>query len=181
MSNETYNLGRVGLNLRGEYAGGTNYEKLDVVTREGSSYAAKQATVNIAPPNENYWMLLSRGVHSYGTTSNGWYVKFGDENGGLMIEGKRVVTTGTQQWKTWASYNYYADIEMGDWDIEFETLWTVIPSLHKEQLSSLSVGSAVAEATETSAGTIRVGHGTGTASPGERTYTVIGIGTWQAA
>lgn len=55
----TVNLGRVGLVLRGEYDASTKYEKLDVVTYQGSSYIAKQATTGNAPTNESFWQLQS--------------------------------------------------------------------------------------------------------------------------
>lgn len=38
MSNTTYNLGRVGLNLRGEYSPTAAYERLDVVSWHNGSY-----------------------------------------------------------------------------------------------------------------------------------------------
>ena len=55
----TVNLGRVGLVLKGEYDASTKYEKLDVVTYQGSSYIAKQTTTGNAPTNESFWQLQS--------------------------------------------------------------------------------------------------------------------------
>lgn len=60
MSN-TYTLGRIGLNLRGEYNAATAYEKLDVVSYNGSSYAAKAACTGVVPTNTQSWMLLAKG------------------------------------------------------------------------------------------------------------------------
>ena len=55
MSNTTYDLGRVGLNLRGEYSSTTAYEPLDVATWQGSSYVASESTTGIRPSDEtNY-------------------------------------------------------------------------------------------------------------------------------
>lgn len=55
----TTKLGRVGLVLKGEYSASTQYEHLDVVTHNGSAYAAKQATKGNAPPNATYWQALA--------------------------------------------------------------------------------------------------------------------------
>ena len=60
MSN-TYELGRIGLNLRGEYNSETAYEKLDVVTYNGSSYAAKASCTGVLPTNTASWLLLAQG------------------------------------------------------------------------------------------------------------------------
>lgn len=49
----TYNLGRIGLNLRGDYDAATTYEKLDVVHYKGNSYAAKGACTGILPTDTN--------------------------------------------------------------------------------------------------------------------------------
>lgn len=55
----TYNLGKIGMHLAGEYEAGKEYEKLDVVTSNGCSYAAKQKNQNKALTNEDYWQLMS--------------------------------------------------------------------------------------------------------------------------
>ena len=62
--NNTYELGRVGLKLCGDYNAATAYENLDVVQYDGSCYAAKASCTGIAPTNAQYWMLLSKGVSS---------------------------------------------------------------------------------------------------------------------
>lgn len=60
----TYNLGRIGLNLRGDYDAATTYEKLDVVQYKGNSYAAKGTCTGILPTNTNSWMMLTAGFPS---------------------------------------------------------------------------------------------------------------------
>lgn len=55
----TTKLGRVGLVLKGAYSAATQYEKLDVVTHNGSAYAAKRATKGNTPPNATYWQPLA--------------------------------------------------------------------------------------------------------------------------
>ena len=76
MSNTTYNLGRVGLNLCGEYSPTTAYEPLDVVTWRGGSYAAKAAVTGTAPGDTSNWEALVQGVAPYDTqeqqTGNRW-------------------------------------------------------------------------------------------------------------
>ena len=52
-------LGPVALKHRGAYDGGSVYEKLDVVTYQGSSYCAKTTTAGNAPTNTDYWNLIA--------------------------------------------------------------------------------------------------------------------------
>jgi len=61
MAVNTYNLGRVGLHIRGEYNAADTYETLDVVTYNGSSYAAKAGCQNVTPTDTQYWVLLAQG------------------------------------------------------------------------------------------------------------------------
>ena len=73
MANNTYTLGRVGLNLRGEYNQAAAYEPLDVVSWHGSSYAAKAATTGAAPSDTDKWEMLVQGpaAHSTGEQATG--------------------------------------------------------------------------------------------------------------
>lgn len=64
-ANATYNLGRVGMNLRGEYDPAAAYEPLDTVTWRGGSYAAKVAATGIEPSAEDTWMPLAQGLAPY--------------------------------------------------------------------------------------------------------------------
>lgn len=56
---ETINLGIVGIKNMGEYNSETEYEKLNVVTYQGSTYCALRDTVNNLPTNTNYWQLYA--------------------------------------------------------------------------------------------------------------------------
>lgn len=59
-----YNLGKVLLTPKGEYNGSTTYEILDVVSYNGSSYAAKRDTSGNAPTgttSDEYWQLMAHG------------------------------------------------------------------------------------------------------------------------
>lgn len=61
----TYNLGKIGLNLRGNYAASENYSKLDVVSYNGSSYVALDNCVGVTPGSQdatNKWMMLAQGA-----------------------------------------------------------------------------------------------------------------------
>lgn len=51
-------LGIVGMDFKGEYNSATRYEKLNVVSYNGSSYCAKGDTVGNLPTNTDYWDLL---------------------------------------------------------------------------------------------------------------------------
>lgn len=52
-------LGIVAIKNMGEYNSQTNYEKLNVVTYEGSSYCAKQSCRGILPTDTDYWQLYA--------------------------------------------------------------------------------------------------------------------------
>ena len=51
----TTNLGRVSFVLKGAYDAETAYKRLDVVTMNHTSYAAKCDTTGHAPPDKTYW------------------------------------------------------------------------------------------------------------------------------
>lgn len=57
-----YNLGRIGLLIKGEYNSNTTYENLDVVSYDGSSYVAKGSCKNVIPTTKTSWMLLASGL-----------------------------------------------------------------------------------------------------------------------
>ena len=58
-------LGRVLIVMKGEYNNTEEYEKLDVVTYDGSSYIAKKDTVGNLPTNTEFWDLLAKKGDSY--------------------------------------------------------------------------------------------------------------------
>ena len=57
---ETITLGIVGMELKGEYDSTVSYEKLNVVTYQGSSYCAKGNTIGNLPTNTDYWDLIAK-------------------------------------------------------------------------------------------------------------------------
>lgn len=57
---EIIELGIVGIKNMGEYDAETNYEKLNVVTYEGSTYCALKDTVGNLPTNTDYWQLYAQ-------------------------------------------------------------------------------------------------------------------------
>lgn len=59
-----YNIGRVGMRVRGAYDAATSYDKLDVVTLNGCSYVAKEASLGVPVADANKWMLLCGGVET---------------------------------------------------------------------------------------------------------------------
>jgi hypothetical protein len=56
---EIIELGVVGIKNCGEYNSETNYEKLNVVTYQGSSYCALKDTVGNLPTDTEYWQLYA--------------------------------------------------------------------------------------------------------------------------
>lgn len=60
------NLGKVMTVIKGAYNGSTQYERLDVVTYNSSSWVAKQTTTGNTPPTDGsesntYWQLMAKG------------------------------------------------------------------------------------------------------------------------
>lgn len=65
----SYNLGRVALIPKGVYSDTSQYEKLDIVSFNNSSYVAKQSVTGVEPlqgEDSEYWMLLVGGGSSGG-------------------------------------------------------------------------------------------------------------------
>lgn len=56
---ETITLGIVGIKNMGEYDSQTNYEKLNVVTYQGSTYCALRNTKGNLPTDTDYWQLYA--------------------------------------------------------------------------------------------------------------------------
>ena len=54
-----YNLGKVALTPRGAYSSTTTYEKLDVITHNGSSYIVLQSCTGQTPPNATYYQAIA--------------------------------------------------------------------------------------------------------------------------
>ena len=52
-------LGRVSVLFKGEYEPTTNYEKLDIVSYNGSSYACLKECVGVLPTDNTYWQLVA--------------------------------------------------------------------------------------------------------------------------
>lgn len=52
-------LGRVSIRLKGEYNSTTDYEKLDIVSYNGSSYACLKDCVGVLPTDTTYWQVLA--------------------------------------------------------------------------------------------------------------------------
>lgn len=57
----TYTLGKIGMKLRGTYDASTTYSKLDVVTHNGSSYAALCPCTGVPVTNTECWQQLCVG------------------------------------------------------------------------------------------------------------------------
>lgn len=57
-----YELGKIGLNIRGEYSEHADYEMLDVVSYNGSSYVALAACTGVNPADATKWMQLAQGM-----------------------------------------------------------------------------------------------------------------------
>ena len=67
---EIRTLGPVGLNPVGEYQENTSYERLDLVSHNGSSYVALKETLGHEVTDTEYWQRIAEGgIHmSYDAT-----------------------------------------------------------------------------------------------------------------
>ena len=79
----TYVLGKIGMNLRGTYDVSATYNKLDVVTYNGSGYAALQICTGVPVTNTEYWQQLCIGNAESYTTNEVC-------TGGTWIDGKPI-------------------------------------------------------------------------------------------
>ena len=68
---ELIDLGKLRFDFKGAYAGGTTYERNDVVIYQGSAYVYKNATsaAGNVPTNATYWDKMSQGVNIAGGDS----------------------------------------------------------------------------------------------------------------
>lgn len=83
----TYNLGRFILNPRGTYDGTANYNKLDFVLYNGSSYVCKaDSTTNKVPTNTTYWQLMAEAGQATMTPQQQQQIIDTLVNGGVIID-----------------------------------------------------------------------------------------------
>lgn len=54
-----YNLGRILPSIKGEYNNATEYNRMDIVYYQGSSYVAKDTVTGIAPNNTIHWQMIA--------------------------------------------------------------------------------------------------------------------------
>lgn len=57
---ETHIVGKVAMTFRGAYDANASYEKLDVITYNGTSYGVLQACTGVTPPNDTYYQVLAQ-------------------------------------------------------------------------------------------------------------------------
>lgn len=83
----TYNLGRFILNPRGTYSSSANYNKLDFVLYNGSSYVCKaDSTTNKVPTNTSYWQLMAEAGQATMTPEQQQQIIDTLVNGGVIID-----------------------------------------------------------------------------------------------
>lgn len=75
-----HKIGKVSITPKGSYSDSVQYEPLDLVTYNGSSYLSKQAVKNVVPTNSNYWQLMAEKGAS-GQSLSG-LINLYQENGG---------------------------------------------------------------------------------------------------
>lgn len=83
----TYNLGRFILNPRGTYSSSANYNKLDFVLYNGSSYVCKaDSTTNKVPTNTTYWQMMAQAGQATMTPEQQRQIIDTLVNGGVIID-----------------------------------------------------------------------------------------------
>lgn len=83
----TYNLGRFILNPRGTYSSSANYNKLDFVLYNGSSYVCKaDSTTNKVPTNTTYWQMMAQAGQATMTPEQQQQIIDTLVNGGVIID-----------------------------------------------------------------------------------------------
>lgn len=105
-------------------------------------------------------------------TENGHAIKFG-VGSGLMIQVKKLYTSS--YFTQWGEL-FYCDIDMGAWDVPFETLIGATCNVGREILDSAMTGCSLNGASATHAGYVRMSKGTSYNT--DFTVVCIGIGTW---
>ena len=68
MANATYDLGRVGTCLRGNFSYNIAYEPLDIVTYQNGCYIANAASTGKTPDLSDEWTRLAQGEMDYAVT-----------------------------------------------------------------------------------------------------------------
>ena len=97
------NLGRVAMVSKGEYSSATSYEKLDIVTYEGSSYVCKKDSIGNLPTNTEYFdVLAEKGQRGENGT---------DGHDGVDGQDGRTPVKGTDYWDTQDKQEIVTDVE----------------------------------------------------------------------
>jgi len=97
------NLGRVAMASKGEYSSETSYEKLDIVTYEGSSYVCKKDSIGNLPTNTEYFDVLAEKGQS---GENGT-----DGHDGVDGQDGHTPVKGTDYWNTQDKQEIVTDVE----------------------------------------------------------------------
>lgn len=97
------NLGRVAMESKGEYSSATSYEKLDIVTYEGSSYVCKKDSTGNLPTNTEYFDVLAEKGQS---GENGT-----DGHDGVDGQDGHTPIKGTDYWTTQDKQEIVTDVE----------------------------------------------------------------------
>ena len=130
-------LGRVSVLFKGEYEPTTNYEKLDIVSYNGSSYACLKESVGVLPTDTNYWQLVAergeQGIQGIqgerGLQGEQGIQGIQGENGKDGLDGQDGYTPirGTDYWteEDIATIQQYIDNQLVPINEELATLTTV--------------------------------------------------------
>ncbi len=110
-----YNLGRVGLVIKGEYDNTTQYKKLDVVFFNGRTYVAKRDAKGQEPTNTVYWQQMvykGKGYNPKGAwESNTSYTNDGEQIDVVSYNGVSYYCKQTH------TNNVSPDADNGNWDV----------------------------------------------------------------
>ena len=97
------NLGRVAMVSKGEYSSATSYERVDIVTYEGSSYVCKKDSIGNLPTNTEYFdVLAEKGQRGENGT---------DGHDGVDGQDGHTPIKGTDYWTTQDKQEIVTDVE----------------------------------------------------------------------
>lgn len=155
----------------------TKISHLDINETNGSMGFGGDATGNGEEPEYDFYGLIRArkgidGLVAIEATENGHAIKFG-VGSGLMIQAKKLYTSS--YFRQWGEL-FYCDIDMGAWDVPFETLIGATCNVGRDILDSAMTGCSLNGASATHAGYVRMSKGTSYDT--DFTVVCIGIGTW---
>ena len=91
------NLGKVSIRPMGEYNPETQYEELDIVTYQGSSYLSLEAVQGVLPADGSKWMIIALKGNTGDAGADGVQT-FEKPDGGTAVDESGAAMDGNIYW-----------------------------------------------------------------------------------